>query len=247
MSVKLYMEKVPMPMLWISVIASLVWSAGSLIAARRILSGHPERPLPQDRVLIIVAILSLGLAPWISLVAYIADDGKSVLGGSVNVVVAAVLFLTSLRARKRSVQRADTALSDTPFWQKSAVLMALTLTLTYVAYFIMTWNNPALAVPLFLGSALFVIVVATAGHIVLTLFHAPITDVQESDERDREAERYGVRNAYVVLAWGIWIVPAVCILKQPLWIIANVAFAFAVLAEIVKYLSQVRYYRTGRS
>lgn len=235
-------------MLWISVVASIVWSAGCVLAVRRILSGRSSGPLPQDRLLLVIATLSLGLAPWVSLVAYLADEGKSVLGGSVNVAVALVLFLASLRARQRRSQPADAALSETPFRQKSAALMALTLASAYAVYFVMTWYNPALAIPLFLGSALLVIAVATAGHIVLALFHAPIADAAEQrDERDREAQRYGIRNAYVVLAWGIWVVPAVCILKSPLWIIANVAFAFAVLAEIIKYLSQVRYYRTGRS
>lgn len=234
--------------LLVPVVASSVWSAGCVFAARRILSGCSDRPLPHEQLFLIIGILSLGLAPWISLIAYIADEGRSVLGGSVNVVVAAVLFLASRRARKQRLQAADNALSEMPFWQKSAALMALTLALAYAIYFVMTWYNPALAIPLFLGSALLVIVVATAGHIVRTLFHAPVADAAaRPDERDREADRYGIRNAYLVLACGIWVVPAICILKLPLWIIANVAFAFAVLAEIVKYLSQIRYYRTGRS
>lgn len=237
-----------MLMLWISIAASLAWSAGCVVAARRVLSGRLNGPLPRDRVFLIIAILSLALAPWISLIAYAADDGKSMLGGVVNIIVAIVLFLASLRARKRSAQPVDAALSETSFHQKSAVLMAATLALVYASYFAMTWYDPALAIPLFVGSALLVIVVATASHVALTLFHAPIEDAAaHRDERDREAERYGIRNAYVVLAWGIWIVPAACILKLPLWIIANVAFAFAVCAEIIKYLSQVRFYRTGRS
>lgn len=235
-----------MSSLWIPVIASILWSVACVFGVRRVLSTKPAGPLAHDRLLLIIAILSVGLAPWISLIVYVADDGKSVFGGSVNIVVAAVLFLASLRARKLSQMPAEQAQSNLPFRQKSAALMALTLAVVYAVYFVMTWSNPSLAIPLFFGSALLLIVVATAGHIVLALFHAPVEDADTpADERDREAERYAIKNAYLVLAWGIWVVPAACLLKSPLWIIANLAFAFAVLAEIVRYLSLVRYYQRG--
>lgn len=235
-----------MSSLWIPVIASILWSVACVFGVRRVLSTKPAGPLAHDRLLLIIAILSVGLAPWISLIVYVADDGKSVFGGSVNIVVAAVLFLASLRARKLSQMPAEQAQSNLPFRQKSAALMALTLAVVYAVYFLMTWSHPSLAIPLFFGSALLLIVVATAGHIVLALFHAPVEDADTpADERDREAERYAIKNAYLVLAWGIWVVPAACLLKSPLWIIANLAFAFAVLAEIVRYLSLVRYYQRG--
>lgn len=235
-----------MSALWIPVIVSILWSAACVFGVRRVLSGKPAGPLAHDRVLLIIALLSLGLAPWISLIVYIADDGRSVFGGSVNLVVAAVLVLASRRMRTLVRLPAEQAQSAMPFRQKSAALMALTLAVVYAVYFAMTWYTPSLAVPLFFGSALLLIVVATAGHIVLALFHAPVEDADTpADERDREAERYAIKNAYLVLAWGIWVVPAVCLLKSPLWIIANLAFAFAVLAEIVRYLSLVRYYQRG--
>lgn len=237
-----------MTSLWIPIAAAIVWSAGCLFAAHRMLAGRPGGTLPHDRLFAIIAILSLGLAPWISLAVYIADDGRSVSGGLVNVAVAAVLFLASARARQRRVQPGGGEPSATPFRQKSAALMALTLVVVYAAYFAMTWRNPALVVPLFLGSALLVVVVATVGHTLLALFHAPVDEADTpEDERDREAERYGIRNSYLVLAWGIWAVPAVCLLQSPLWTIANLAFLFAVLAEIVRYLSLVRYYRRGET
>lgn len=235
-----------MPSFWIPVVASVLWSVGCLFAIRRILSSQVDRPLSHDRVFAVIGFLSLGLAPWISLVTYLADDGRSASGGIVNIVAATVLFLASIQARRRRLLPAEDAQSTMPFRQKSAALMALTLAVVYAVYFVASWLNPGLVVPLFLGSALLVVIVATAGHTILALFHAPVDDAEApADERDREGQRYGIRSAYVVLALGIWIVPIVSILKWPFWGIANVAFAFAVLAEIVKHLSVVRYYRNG--
>lgn len=232
-----------MPLLpMLAVVAALAWTAGCAWFVRGPVGALVQGRFAPDRMYFAAAVGSLALAPWISLAVYYADADRSPWGGSVNLVVAAVLFLAALRARGRAAAGAPP--SATPFRQKSAALMALTLVTVYVWYFVVTWRAPALIIPMFIGSAVLVAAVATIGHLLLVLFHSPVEEADAAaDERDRDAERYSVRQAYRVLALGIWVVPGVCLLRQPLLVIANTAFVFIVLAEVVKYAALLRYYR----
>lgn len=225
---------------------AVLWSAACLYIVVRMLRERRSSPIAVDQLFLTIALLSLALAPWTTLIAYHFSESKTLLGGSVNLAAAAVLFFASRRARAFRLDPSDTRHSVSTYRQKSAALMALTLAIIYIGYFILTWQTPALVVPLFFISAILLTAIVTVGHIGLALLHVPIADVDAPiDERDREAEHYSVRKAYIALAWGIWIVPAVALLQMPALVVANTALAFIVLAEIVKYSALVRFYRKG--
>lgn len=232
----------------ILIVAALLWTAGCAVIALRIISNRVHGRLHTDQGLSLIAVASLAAAPWISLLVYQLGDGETLLGGLANVLVAAVMFGGARRARKARLEPSTAAASMTSFQQKGAMLMLLTLAVVYSVYAVLTWQMPELTVPLFLGSALLVVVVATVGHSAIALLHAPIDELHAAtDERDHAAERYGAHKAYYVLGLGMWVAPAVSFLQPSVLVVTNVAFLFLVLAELVKYASIVRFYRRGET
>lgn len=230
------------------VVLALLWTAGCGLLARRILATRAQGRLYTDQSLSLIAVASLAAAPWISMLVYHLGNGQTVLGGIANLLVAAVMFVVSRRARKARLEPSAVPASGASFQQKSAMVMLLTLAVVYSVYLLMTWRLPALTVPMFLGSAVLVTVVAIVGHIAVALLHVPLDELNTAkDERDHAAVRYGVQKAYYVLGLGMWGVPAVSFLQRNPLVVANAAFLFIVAAEIVKYASMVRYYGRGET
>lgn len=143
--------------------------------------------------------------------------------------------------------------------EKSAALTFVVLSCVYLGYFALTWSlGPGAVIPLFIVSTLLVIVLMAVGHAGIALFQVFGTDrkhwrdtlrkgdLEEAvDERDRDANLRSIRNAHYVLAFGIWIVPALALLSAPPLIVANSAFSVFVLSELVYYGSLVTIYRLG--
>jgi hypothetical protein len=230
----------------VALVPIVLWTVACGVLVARLYSRRGDGRLEHDQFLTLVAVVSLAAAPWVSLIVYLTGDRQTVLGGVINVVVAAAVWLAALRARKARLQTGSVRESQGSFRQKSALLMVCTLALTYIAYAVLTWRVPVLIIPLFFGSALLVAIVAGVGHAVIALAHAPSSELDEAeDERDRDAERAGSRVAYLVLAFGIWVVPVVALLQWPALVVTNLAFLFIVLAQIAKYAAVVRYYRYG--
>jgi hypothetical protein len=230
------------------IVLALLWTAGCGLLVRRILATRAQGRLHTDQSLSLVAVASLAATPWISMLVYHLGNGQTVLGGIANLLVAAVMFVAARRARKARLEPSTVPASGASFQQKSATLMLLTLAVVYPVYVVMTWRLPALTVPLFLGSAVLITVVAIVGHMAIALLHVPLDEVNTAaDERDHAAVRYGAQRAYYVLGLGMWGVPAVSFFQRNMLVVANVAFVFIVVAEIVKYASIVRYYGRGET
>lgn len=232
----------------IQIVLAVLWTAGCAVLATRIFASRSTGRLHTDEYLSLTATLILAIAPWVSLIVYYVSEGQTVLGGLANALVAAVMFIAARRARKARLDPKTAPVASTSFQQKSAILMLLTLTVVYAVYALMTWQVPGLTIPLFVASAVVVTVVAIIGHTGIALAHVPIDESNAArDERDDAAGRYGVHKAYYILATGMWVLPVVSFLQPNVLIVANVAFLFIALAEIVKYASIVRYYHRGET
>jgi hypothetical protein len=105
----------------------------------------------------------------------------------------------------------------------------------------------------FIFAVIAIVVIQIVYHIVLALESKP----EPKDERDILIECKAYRNAYFSLATGAFLVIS-CVIMAVLmhdatpariivtpFLIVNLVLLFMVLAELVKYLSQLFYYRRG--
>src|ERR1041384_3520249 len=91
------------------------------------------------------------------------------------------------------------------FREKSILAQILSIVVVYGAYTIQLWGRaptPGGAFGFLIGVTVLMSVIGIVSHLVLALRHAP----EKADERDRAVHLRGSRNAYPVLAVGIWCV-----------------------------------------
>ncbi|MCB1043916.1 MAG: hypothetical protein KDC35_13315 [Acidobacteria bacterium] len=193
------------------------------------------------------ALLMLAMAPCISLVVYAnsTSDSPTWMGGVVQIVAAVLLMLAGLR--QRSVRKSPEKMSQSSFREKSDLLVLLSLCCVFLGYYALSWNLSAPAmVPILVGAVVVLVVINIVGHIALAVMHAPMDELNDGpDERDLGARRRGLRHAYYVLAVGIWIILGLAVFQVSQWSIANVAFGFMVIGEIVNYAGRMYHYRYG--
>lgn len=130
------------------------------------------------------------------------------------------------------------------FREKSAVITILALLLTYGAYAARVLNGPmeiGEAVAFLSGVILLQVVIMVAAHVAVTLIKRP----EARDERDRIAELRGPRNGYFVLVAGVVLAMWLAIMGAPALTMLNALLATLVAAEVVRYASQLVYYRMG--
>ena len=134
------------------------------------------------------------------------------------------------------------------FHEKSIWISLITISLIFGYYFVRVFMmasqdeiNVVENIVLLISVIVMVIIVEVVFHIILALRARP----QIQDERDRLIELKATRNAYFVLAFGIFL-PIVCIAAsvRP-FIVAHVIMFIFVLSEIAQFLSQLFYYRKG--
>ncbi len=134
------------------------------------------------------------------------------------------------------------------FQEKSIWISLITISLNFGYYFDRVFKmatqdeiNVVENIVLLISVIVMVIIVEVVFHIIIALRNKP----QALDERDRLIELKATRNAYFVLAFGIFL-PIACIAAsvRP-FIVAHVIMFIFVLSEIVQFLSQLLYYRRG--
>ena len=91
------------------------------------------------------------------------------------------------------------------------------------------------------GITICMIIIVIASHIALIFYARPET----LDERDRVIGLRGSRNAYVVLAVGIWCVLCLAITGVPHGALLYAIMGAFALSELVRLGSQLFYYRLG--
>ncbi len=136
------------------------------------------------------------------------------------------------------------------FREKSAWVALLTYGLVFGGYYLTLWRawdesyGPGLSIGLMIGAVVALVIVAIVLNVVLALFH-PKTANARADERetliDLKAERISsyVQSAGVVCLIGALLVGWNAIL------VANLLLATLVIAELVKALAQIAYFRRG--
>jgi uncharacterized membrane protein HdeD (DUF308 family) len=134
------------------------------------------------------------------------------------------------------------------FQEKSIWISLITISLIFGYYFVRVFKmasqdeiNVVENIVLLISVIAMVIIVEVVFHIIIALRDRP----EAQDERDRLIELKATRNAYFVLAFGIFL-PIACIAAsvRP-FIVAHVIMFIFVLSEIAQFLSQLLYYRRG--
>jgi hypothetical protein len=85
------------------------------------------------------------------------------------------------------------------------------------------------------------IVAQIAAHIFFALQARP----EGADERDRGVDRLAQRNAYFVLFGSVWAVLGMALAAMAPLTLAYALVGAIVLAELVRFASQLVYYRRG--
>ena len=130
------------------------------------------------------------------------------------------------------------------FREKSAAACLAILALAFGAYAWWAWSTPASlggAVAMLAGAVVAQVVAMIAAHILFRFEGRP----EAADERDRMVERLSQRNAYWVLFSALWGVIGLVILAAPGLLVFYALVAVVVAAELVRYGSQLVYYRRG--
>lgn len=123
----------------------------------------------------------------------------------------------------------------------AAALVATLLGLGVYLALVRGAAHPLAIVPAVIGMAVLMIVVLVAAHILM----AALRQTDSGDERDMAIILRASHNAYLVLAVGAWGIIGLALLGASLLTIANAAMIGFTLSEIVRYGSQLFYYRRG--
>lgn len=130
------------------------------------------------------------------------------------------------------------------FRERSAAACVAITAVTFGAYGL--W---AIQAPRSTGQAVAALVAVIAAQIVLQIaahiLFAVIGPREPADERDRAVQHAAQRNAYWVLFTALWIVLGLAILEAPNVAMVYGLVAVIVIAELVRYGSQLVYYRRG--
>jgi hypothetical protein len=235
------MERIPL----ISMVGTGVWIVACMAIAAVTYARRKPRRLLREHGFFLGGLACLALTPGLLLLRHGFGVAPSISGGIVPLVVAAVFFSASLNAKRQRLN--PEARSLMTFREKSAGVTLVATAFVYLTYLYSTWNATLeVAIPVFIVSVVLIVIILTIGHIVIAVFHSPMEELDEApDERDKEAQKYGMRNAYYLLAVGIWAVPILSIMSFPPLVVANTAFAVVVLSELAKYGSLLFFYRFG--
>jgi hypothetical protein len=145
---------------------------------------------------------------------------------------------------------------DLSYQEKSILGSLLAMVVVYGYYFaavLRDASRPEFNVGRLVLAVIAIIVIEIVYHIVLALESKP----EPKDERDVLIECKAYRNAYFLLATGAFLV-IFCVIMAGLardaaptrlivtpFIIVNLVLLFMVLAELMKFLTQLFYYRRG--
>jgi hypothetical protein len=124
--------------------------------------------------------------------------------------------------------------------EKSAAASIAAILLGYGLYAVRLLGAPLTsfhAVAALIGSTILVVII----HVVFTIKARP----EAVDERDRIVGLRSVRNGYYVLAACLWGVAMLALTGRPPVLLAYALVAGFAVAEVVRYASQLIYYRTG--
>ena len=187
------------------------------------------------------------MAPYTSVLVYHYTPVEHFWMGTGQLLGALILYGVARRFRIQRLNPDITHGSLASFREKSSILMfGLLVALTIGASIVILNLGLSSVVPVVITSVVLLIVIAIAGHIAIALLHYPLEEADTpADERDRAVELNSIRNSYYVLGSGIWLIPVIAVTDYPGFVVALVACALILAAELMYYGSKVRYYRAG--
>jgi hypothetical protein len=130
------------------------------------------------------------------------------------------------------------------FREKSAWINLAAIVLVYGYYGWRLWGappTPMSAITLLIGSTILMIIISIAGHIAAAIGQRP----EMVDERDVLVGLRSARNALYALSAGVWAVIFLAIASPNPIFLAYAALGAFVLAEVVRLISALAYYRAG--
>jgi hypothetical protein len=130
------------------------------------------------------------------------------------------------------------------FREKSAWVNLVAILLVYGFFGWQLWGAQPTrigAISLLIGSTILMIIVSIVGHIAVSIGQRP----EAVDERDVLVGLRSARNGFHALAAGVWAVIFLAIASPNPILLAYAALGAFVLAEIVRLISALAYYRTA--
>jgi hypothetical protein len=180
--------------------------------------------------------LAMGGAAVPSTIQFMATDGKMWWAGAPLGFIALALAFQSVRQEKPKGPAFAT------FKEKSAAVSALAILLVYGWA---TWNvlrtPPELAdaFGFLIGTSILMAVVMALTHTVMAIIRPP----EKEDERDLDVGLRATRNGHWVMTFGVWGVLGLVFVQAPAAVLAYALMGIFVLAEFVRYVSELAYYR----
>lgn len=135
---------------------------------------------------------------------------------------------------------------DLSFQEKSLWVMGGSLVAVFGFYFgtvlpIAAANVMPYHVVLFVLAVVFLVLIQTAGHIVIAIADRR----SDTDERDTLIQLKGMRNAGYVLATGVFFALCSALISEGNFLFTHVLLGFWVAAQLVEIGSQLFMYRRG--
>jgi hypothetical protein len=182
------------------------------------------------------AALALGGAAIPATIQFIATEGRMGWAGVPLGFVALALGIQSIRVERPK----GPALAS--FREKSAAVSVAAIVLIYGWATLGVMQAPpdlAAAFGFLVGTTIMMIIVMTLSHTVIAILREP----EKEDERDKVIGWRSTRNGYVVTTFGVWGVLALVFAQAPLGVLAYALLGLFVLAELVRFASELVYYR----
>jgi hypothetical protein len=185
------------------------------------------------------AALAMGGAAAPTAIALIATDGAVAWAGVPLALVSAVLVFMAFRGERVAKPAVMT------FREKSAAVSVATI---LIVYGWATWSVMQLPseLPDLAGAFGFLIATSVMMALLMALSHVVLAIMREpekEDERDKLVGWRSTRNGYVVMAIGAWGVLALVFAQASPGMLAYALLGLFVLAELVRFSSELIYYR----
>ncbi len=196
-------------------------------------------------------IALIALAPVVSAVQYIATQHLYFWAGVGTLFSGLLMIVLDFLLVRRWAIRASRP-AATAFREKSIVVQVVSILAVFGFFGVRLWgfwDQPPMSsafasatmVFALIGITVCMIVINIASHVALGFYARP----EMPDERDRFIRLRGSRNAYGVLAVGIWCVLYLAIAGVPHGALLYAIMGAFALAELVRLGSQLVYYRLG--
>ena len=136
------------------------------------------------------------------------------------------------------------------FREKSAWISLITYCVVFGGYFFTLWQAwdesyaQGLSIGLMVGAVVVLVIVAIVLNTIIALFH-PKTANAPADERETVIDLKAERIASYTLSIGVICLIGALLMGWNAFLVANLLLASMVIAELVKALALIAYFRRG--